>query len=71
GSVNALALDSSSLFPGNPLPTLPDPGSPLITVSSPVNNAYYNNTLPLVATASDALGIGNFLPSHRRHSPSL
>ncbi len=60
GSVNALALDSSSLFPGNPLPTLPDPGSPLITVSSPVNNAYYNNTLPLVATASDALGIGLF-----------
>jgi hypothetical protein len=60
GSVNALALDSSSLFPGNPLPTLPDPGSPQITVSSPVNNAYYNNTLPLVATASDALGIGSF-----------
>ncbi len=60
GSVNSLALDSSSLFPGNPLPALPDPGSPRITVSSPVNNAYYNNTLPLVATASDALGIGSF-----------
>ena len=60
GSINTLALDSSDLFPGNPLPALPDPGSPQITVSSPVNNAYYNNTLPLVATASDALGIGSF-----------
>ncbi len=60
GSVNAMALDSSSLFPGNPAPAIPDPGSPQITVSSPVSNAYYNNTLPLVATSSDLLGIGSF-----------
>ncbi|MHB1606460.1 MAG: Ig-like domain-containing protein [Leptospirales bacterium] len=67
GSANSLALNTSSLFPGSPIPVAPDPGSPTLLIQSPQAAQYYKGSLIISATASDDLGIGSLILS----SPDL
>jgi hypothetical protein len=67
GSANALALNTSALFPSGTPSTAPDPGSPSILVQSPQSNLYYNGSLLVSGSASDDLGIGSLVLS----SPDL
>lgn len=67
GSANALALNTSALFPAGTPSAAPDPGSPSILVQSPQASLYYNGSLLVSGSASDDLGIGSLVLS----SPDL
>lgn len=67
GSANALALNTSSLFPSGTPSAAPDPGTPSLLIQSPQPNLYYNGSLLVSGSASDDLGIGSLVLS----SPDL
>jgi hypothetical protein len=67
GSANALALNTSTLFPSGTPSSAPDPGTPSLLIQSPQPNLYYNGSLLVSGSASDDLGVGSLVLS----SPDL
>ncbi len=61
GILNGIALNTGPLFPPSPSPSLPDPGTPQVTITNPVSGLYYNGTIGISASATDSLGIAQMV----------
>ena len=61
GILNGIALNTGPLFPPSPSPSLPDPGTPQVSITNPVSGLYYNGTIGISASATDSLGIAQMV----------
>ena len=61
GILNGIALNTGPLFPPSPSPSLPDPGTPTVTITNPASGLYYNGTITVTASATDSLGIAQMV----------
>jgi len=61
GILNGIALNTGPLFPSSPSPSLPDPGTPTVTITNPASGLYYNGTITVTASATDSLGIAQMV----------
>ncbi len=61
GILNGVAMNTGPLFPPSPSPSLPDPGTPQVTISSPASATFVNKTISVAASATDSLGIATLV----------
>lgn len=61
GILNGIAMNTGPLFPPSPSPSLPDPGTPQVTLSNPLPGIFVNKTIVVSASATDSLGIATLV----------